>query len=241
MGARIFSILFWLLLAGGLVWAGREGLKWMRAHPEEFSFAPLKLDHRVGSATRGKLSALGQDRNACHALLGEAGINFTALPPRGEGKCHASDLTRLPQQPAFPVRIHPGNSNPSCAVNAALILWQREVAGPAAAAHFGSKVARLETFGSYNCRTVANSERMSEHATGNAVDIAALVLADGRRISVLGDWNSDDPARRAFLRDIREGACRLFTTVLSPDYNEAHADHFHFDMAQRTGGYGVCR
>jgi len=49
---------------------------------------------------------------------------------------------------------------------------------------------------------------------------------------VLGDWNdADDDA--AFLREVRSGACELFSTVLSPDYNAAHADHLHFDQAAR--------
>ena len=65
------------------------------------------------------------------------------------------------------------------------------------------------------------------------------MLADGTRVSVLGDWNGD-PARAAFLRDARASACELFGTVLSPDYNAAHADHFHLDQA--AGRFGsVCR
>ena len=79
----------------------------------------------------------------------------------------------------------------------------------------------------------------SEHATGNAVDIAAFVLADGTRVSVLSDWNGKAPDRVLFLRRVRDGACRAFSTVLSPEYNAAHRDHLHFDMAGRWGG--VCR
>ena len=70
------------------------------------------------------------------------------------------------------------------------------------------------------------------------IDIAGFVLEDGRRISVLRDWNDDEEERR-FLRVVRDGACGVFATVLSPDYNAAHADHFHFDQAARWSG--VCR
>jgi len=99
-------------------------------------------------------------------------------------------------------------------------------------------VVRIETFGTYACRNVngAQAGRLSEHASANAVDVAAFILGNGRRITVKGGWNGD--AREArFLRSVRAAACRTFSTVLSPDYNAAHEDHFHFDM----GGGGICR
>ena len=65
------------------------------------------------------------------------------------------------------------------------------------------------------------------------------MLADGRRISVRDDWAGDDHEAR-FLRAVRSSACTMFSTVLSPDYNAAHADHFHFDQADRMVG-SVCR
>jgi hypothetical protein len=81
----------------------------------------------------------------------------------------------------------------------------------------------------------------SEHATANALDIAAFRFADGRRVSVVGDWEGT-PEERAFLREVRDGACKLFATVLSPDYNAAHRDHFHLDQADRGGmGWRACR
>jgi hypothetical protein len=81
----------------------------------------------------------------------------------------------------------------------------------------------------------------SEHSTANAVDIAAFRLEDGTRISVLSDWEAQG-AKAGFLRDVRTGACDLFATVLSPDYNEAHRDHLHFDQARRGAmGWRGCR
>jgi len=109
---------------------------------------------------------------------------------------------------------------------------------PAARVYLGSELVRVDTFGTYNCRTVAGSGRLSEHAHANAVDIAAFLLADGRRISVQNGWGNGDPASRKFLRAVRDSACKRFRTVLSPDYNAAHHDHLHFDMGGR-GGY--CR
>ena len=100
-----------------------------------------------------------------------------------------------------------------------------------------SEVVRIDTYGTYNCRRIAGSSRLSQHAKADAVDVAAFLLADGRRISLQNGWNGD-AASRAFLRRIRDSACKRFNTVLSPDYNAAHHDHLHFDMGGR-GGY--CR
>jgi len=66
-------------------------------------------------------------------------------------------------------------------------------------------------------------------------------LSDGRRISVVGDWQGDD-AKARFLRQVRDGACDLFATTLSPDYNAAHRDHLHLDQAARGAmGWRACR
>lgn len=109
---------------------------------------------------------------------------------------------------------------------------------PAALAHLGKPVARLEHYGSYSCRNVYGRPQAtrSRHATAEALDLAGFVLDDGTRIRVLKDWNASDERSR-FLRELRDGACRFFDGVLTPDYNEAHADHFHFDR----GPYRICR
>ena len=111
---------------------------------------------------------------------------------------------------------------------------------PAALEHLGSEIVRIEHMGAFNCRRIrgSGSGGWSEHATANAIDISAFVLADGRRISVLEDWEGD-AASAAFLKAIRDDACDVFSTVLSPDFNAAHADHFHLDQANRY--VGVCR
>jgi hypothetical protein len=118
----------------------------------------------------------------------------------------------------------------TCQLGYAFTLWVQSDLQVPAMAEFGSPVAKVETMGTYSCRPIAGTERLSEHASANAVDVAAFVLADGRRISVLGGWN-DGPEGR-FLRTVRNSACRRFNIVLSPDYNAAHRDHMHFDMGR---------
>jgi hypothetical protein len=121
----------------------------------------------------------------------------------------------------------------TCGLGYAFTVWVQSDLQVPAMGEFGSPVVKVETFGTYSCRNVngAATGRLSEHAFANAVDVAAFVLKDGRRISVAGGWNGDEREAR-FLRSVRASACRRFNTVLSPDYNEAHRDHLHFDMGR---------
>mgnify|MGYP003632355300 CR=1 FL=1 len=107
-----------------------------------------------------------------------------------------------------------------------------------------SSLPRSSTSGrrSYSCRRVYGREegRWSEHATADAVDVAGFRLEDGTQVSVLRDWDDGGP-KSAFLREVRNGACDLFATVLSPDYNAAHRDHLHLDQAERgEKGWRMC-
>jgi hypothetical protein len=114
--------------------------------------------------------------------------------------------------------------------------WARFGVDRAARAILGSALVRIETMGSYNCRNVAGTDKRSAHATGNAIDVAGFVLADGRRITVLNGWNSNDPAEREFLHMVHQSACRRFGTTLGPDFNAAHRNHLHVDLMNN----GVC-
>lgn len=109
---------------------------------------------------------------------------------------------------------------------------------PAAERHLGTGVARIETYGTFSCRRIngAQSGRWSQHATANAIDIFGFRLEDDRLIRVETGWRARDADGR-FLEEVFKGGCDLFSIALGPDYNAAHADHFHFDM----GPGQVCR
>ncbi len=107
--------------------------------------------------------------------------------------------------------------------------WVRFGVDRAARQILGSPLERVETMGSYACRNVAGTERRSAHARAEAVDVSAFVLEDGRRIVLLSDWNGGTAAEREFLRVVHRSACKRFGTVLGPDYNSDHADHFHLE------------
>lgn len=171
----------------------------------------------------------------CFAALNASPVRYTPLPDRSYGGgCTAYGAVRLDD-----IGVPTTNLGPmTCAVAQNFSAWVRHGVAPAARAYLGSELVRVDTFGTYACRNVAGSGRLSEHAHANAVDVAAFLLADGRRISVQNGWGDGDAASRKFLRVVRDSACKRFRTVLSPDYNAAHHDHLHFDMGGR-GGY--CR
>ena len=222
-----------LLIVGALALAARA---WLADHPQHDPWAPLDLRDPPGWATQRKLTALREDPAACRAVLERSGVAFGVLPAAGEGECRREDRTVLAGAP-----LSPSPPPTTCAVGAAFELWLRRGVQPAAQTLLESRVVRIEHLGAYSCRRMyaRATGPWSEHATGNALDVAAFVLEDGRRISLVEDWGGDG-AEAAFLRQVRDQACGVFATVLSPDYNAAHADHLHFDQASRAFG-GVCR
>ncbi len=125
-----------------------------------------------------------------------------------------------------------------CPMIAALDEWVDKVVQPTAQARFGQGVTQIDTMGSYSCRGMNNQAgaKVSEHAFGNAIDIAGFRLADGRRITVVRDWTRGGEQDQAFLRDVHAGACETFTTVLGPGANVFHYNHIHVDLAMHGGG-----
>ena len=217
----------------------------MRKHPEQFPWTELSLADPIGPFTAVKLARLADEPVQCRALLRSARLAELPFeqPEQSNDRCRFNDGVRIRPENSQSIGYAPGGLVTSCPVAAALALWERDVVQPAARRHFGERVSRIDHAGSFNCRRLYGRAEgpYSEHATADAVDILGFGLADGRRVSVLRDWRGD-PTERAFLREVRDGACDLYATVLSPDYNAAHADHFHFDQAQRGAmGWGPCR
>ncbi|MCI4591264.1 extensin family protein [Sphingobium sp. BYY-5] len=170
----------------------------------------------------------------CFAKLQSQAIAFTPLPDQNfGGGCSAIGSVKL-----LDIGVPATNLGAmTCNLAANFAAWARYGAQPAARLILGAEIAKIETFGTYNCRPIAGSGKLSEHAHSNAIDVSAFVLSDGRRISIQKDWNGDKQTRQ-FLSVVHASACKRFKTVLSPDYNAAHHDHFHFDMG---GKGGFCR
>jgi hypothetical protein len=241
---RALRLLKTLLFLAAIGFGGLLLYGYARNHPEDMPWTELDLAQPVGAFTGRKLAELGGEGEKCQALLRRAGVRFNALPPRkSTSQCGYDDAVRFASGGALDVAYRPRDLGTSCPIAAALALWEWHVVQPAAIEHFGQKVESIDHFGSYSCRRIYGRSEgsWSEHATANAVDIAGFRLEDGTRITLVGDWKDEGPRSR-FLHDVRDGACKVFATVLSPEYNAAHRDHLHLDQAERGAwGWRGCR
>jgi len=122
--------------------------------------------------------------------------------------------------------------------------WVERVVMPAARRHLRGELGAVKIAGSYSCRPMNNVDGalLSEHGHANAIDVAGFVLADGRSVEVKSGWWGVF-AQRNFLREVHHGSCALFSTVLGPNYDANHRDHFHLDLARhgRDGGNTICK
>ena len=175
----------------------------------------------------------------CLAELGITRASFTPLPDQYYGAgCSTIGTVRLTSLRSDDSLLQLANLGPvTCPLADTMAGWARFGADRAARQILGSPLVRIETMGSYACRNVAGSDRRSAHATAGAIDVAAFILADGRRISVLDDWYAGTPAEKQFLSVVHQSACKRFGTVLGPAYNAAHRDHLHVELS----GSGFCR
>ncbi|WEK46665.1 MAG: extensin family protein [Candidatus Andeanibacterium colombiense] len=176
----------------------------------------------------------------CLSKLGADAASFTPLPDRFYGAgCSTLNTVRLSALEGDASRTFGiANLGPvACPLAETFSAWARYGVDRTARAVLKSPLERIETMGSYNCRNVAGSARRSAHATANAIDVSAFVLADGRRITVKGGWAGGSPSEKQFLRIVHTSACKRFGTVLGPGYNAAHQDHFHLEGS----GKAFCR
>jgi len=180
-----------------------------------------------------------QRAGQCRAQLQSRAVAFTPLPDQFYGAgCATINTVRLTALSGDSQPFAVTNLGPvTCPLADTFAAWARFGVDRAARLYLGSALVKIETMGSYNCRNVAGTDKRSGHATGNAIDVSAFVLADGRRISVLGQWSAGNEKEREFLRVVHYSACKRFGVVLGPEYNVAHHDHFHVELADS----GVCR
>src|SRR4029077_8195409 len=130
----------------------------------------------------------------------------------------------------------------ACPIVSALDTWFASGVQPAALKWFGVQVAEIRQISAYSCRGMNGQPgaRISEHAFGNALDIAAFTLADGRKITVKDGWRGA-PEEQGFLRDVQGSACQHFSTVLAPGSNAFHYDHSHVDLMRRASARQICQ
>ena len=189
---------------------------------------------------RSSESMTSDSARQCLAGLKSKSVRFAGLPSKSfDGGCRMIDTIKLMDFGTQATNL----GAMTCPLASSFTDWARFAVAPAAKHYLGSEVVKIETMGTFNCRVVngSRSGKLSEHAFANAVDVSAFVLRDGRRVSVLNGWRGS-AEERAFLRRLHQSACKRFGTVLGPDYNAAHANHFHFDMAKSMReGTAYCR
>lgn len=219
--------------AGLLVWSVHSGRIDV---PSRWNpWAPLSVAEPLHWLTGHQLQRAASDPALCRAALASSTLEHTAVPDNdtggGCGWQAAVRVTDARFAPAFTL---------TCSAGLSLAMWEHHALAPAAQTHLGQRVIRIEHFGSYACRNVrgagGESERRSQHASANAFDVAGFRLGNGRRIGLVNGWDGE-AAEAAFLREVRDGACRFFKGTLGPDHNAAHRDHFHLDQ----GPYRICR
>lgn len=164
---------------------------------------------------------------ACLARLDTQEVSYRPLDsvPAPSSSCHVDTAVRVS-------RVEAGLNHPavmSCALASRIDDFEHTVVQPLARAEFGRRVIRINHLGSYSCRWINGSSRLSQHALGLAIDIAGFRLSDGTTISVEHDWSEPGP-KRLFLRHVARRACEYFSVVLTPDSDADHHNHIHLDI-----------
>ena len=230
-GSTFFLLMVFIGAAAAVsIWRG-----WLPVADRWNPWAPLNVRDEPNLLTSFKLSRLQDDPALCEAALKTSTLRYTHQADSGpDVKCPLTNTLRIQ---GGDVALSSSFLS-SCRLAVAYALFDIHQLQPAAQSVFGQKVTQVDHLGSFACRNIYNRSagRLSQHASANALDIAGFRLADGRRISVLKDWKDEGDDGR-FLKMVRDGACQQFNTVLSPDYNAAHRNHFHLDM----GRWRVCR
>jgi len=179
-----------------------------------------------------------------------------AYPPRERYPARPVPAPDLPQADRMP-RLGPAQGNSvaafgpvavkpaatlACPIVSALDRWLADSVQPAAQRWFGARVVEIRQISAYSCRGMNGNSwaHISEHAFGNALDIAGFTLADGRQVSVKDGWRGL-PEEQGFLRDVEAAACQQFSTVLAPGSNAYHYNHIHVDLMRRASQRAICQ
>ena len=231
------SMVGWVLLLAFVIVAGAAlgpGIP-DRLNP----LAPLDPTAPPGPLTAFKLDRATRSPEACRAVLDQIETpGMIRMADRQiSAECHITGHTqvrKLSRALVAPVST-------SCPVALRLYLWERHAVQPAAQVRLGQGVTQIGHLDSFSCRPIrtedGDGEAMSAHATASAIDITSVVLDSGRRLTLQDGWRDPDSDIRAFWRDLRDDACTWFRTVLGPDFNSLHQDHFHLAL----GRYRSCR
>jgi len=215
-----------------IVAVATAGYRWLPSHYNPFT--PLTLDDPPGKITQFKLRRLTPE--ACESLLTEANqraLIRTQPVADSAGACPLSNVVRVSN--FGPVSLN-SSFLASCPLALSSALFVSQQARPLTKSWMGSELTRIDHLGSYACRNIYGrpDARRSEHATAEALDISAFRLANGERITILTGWSS--AKTQPWLQALLAASCGYYGNGLGPEYNAAHANHFHLGMR----GFGLC-
>ncbi|EML9045431.1 extensin family protein [Enterobacter cloacae] len=222
-----------LLIVFILVAVATVGYRWLPSHYNPFT--PLSLDDPPGPITQYKLRRLTPE--ACASLLSKANqkaLIRTQPVADSAGACPLHNVVRV--RDFGPVSLN-SSFLASCPLALSSALFVSQQARPLTKTWTGSELVRIEHLGSYACRNIYHrpDARRSEHATAEALDISAFRLANGERVTILHGWRSTKT--QPWLQALLTAGCGYYGNGLGPEYNAAHANHFHLGMR----GFGLCR
>ncbi|MCI1899318.1 MAG: extensin family protein [Enterobacter sp.] len=223
------SLLIGLVIVGAAV----MGYRWLPSYYNPF--VPLNLDDPPGKITQYKLRRLTPE--ACASLLSQANqkqLIQTQTLADSAGDCPLTDVVRV--RNFGPVTLS-SSFIASCPLALSSALFVHQQARPLTQTLMGSELARIKHVGSFACRNIYHrpDARRSEHASADALDISAFQLANGQRVTVLRGWREEKTY--PWLRALLSASCDYYGNGLGPEYNAAHANHFHLGMR----GFGLCR
>ncbi len=210
--------------------------------------APQTQDPRVVAVLPGMDTSDIADHNLppvpidrCFERLAQAGVSYKESAIKlhrnrsGEFICGAKQVVRYQKGPGA-IRY---NSRPklTCKMAVAMADFERIVQDEAVR-HLGRRVVKIQHIGTYNCRGIAAYEGwVSQHSFGNAIDIKTFTFKGGREVSVKKHYGRgpEAPAHaegkflRAVVRRLVDE--KVFTVVVTPNFDRAHHNHIHLDLA----------
>jgi hypothetical protein len=178
------------------------------------------------------LTACGGGRSDRGGLCGVPGLEGERIDDiDGPGSCGVEDAVLVTRVAGVALS---SPTSMTCETAAALDVYVRTGAKPVLSSK-GGGLERLQVAAGYVCRTRNGQPgaRMSEHSKGRAIDISEFVLRDGTTLSVSNDWRSGNSST---MRRLHGAACGPFGTVLGPESDAFHQNHFHFDVARHQNG-----
>lgn len=180
------------------------------------------------------------EHQACLKALTAIGATFKEIARIDDGNGCGIDKPIALSSPLPGIEFKP-EGKLRCEAALALAQWVKESVIPSAAALDNGKIVTINQASTYVCRLRNNASigKISEHARGNAIDVASFTFENGKTIAI--EPRREDPTLTgAFQRATSASACLYFTTVLDPESDAAHETHFHLDVIERNGGFRYC-